>query len=747
MFRRYWFVLSLASLLLVGLPGFLVFVADLLGYEGEIDSWLEGRLGLSHRFSIGSIPGIVLFLLPLVLILLYFLKLRRKPLTVSSTFLWKKSIEDLHVNRFLQWMRHNTLLLLQLASLLGLIYAIVGPRLHGSSASGRHYIITVDNSASMNATDVSPTRLEWAKAQALREIDAATDSDFGMVIVFNSTAEIRQSRTSNRALLRRAVADVRPTSHSTRIEEALILAESLANPARSTENEAVRPLDAEPGKERTYAAPEGIPTTVHVFSDGRFSDVADFALNNLTIHLHIPELPRDTVNNIGIVRMDAVRDDADASKVEVSVRVLNFRAEVASVELKLDVLSRSGNLLDARQKSVYLPKRVVEYPEGESTIPTKDIPGEQIATFTLTGVDTAADVELRATLAGLQDAFPLDDRVSVILGIVRKARVLHVGPKNAAIAYFLDSPSTKDIADVRYITREQLADRKLYGDPARSGEIDLVIFHRCAPEREEDLPLANCLFVGAVPPPWKKTGTAGDPEIVEAVKFPRVQGWVDTHPIMRGLRGWQDLELAEAWRYEALPPRTPRLLEGDRGMPLIFTRSRGTNTDLILAFGLETEDGQWNTRWFMKIGFPLFLRNALYVLGNIRDAGAEDNLRPGQIQILRPPGGVAEIVVRSPSGEKTTIERGGRADFTFSGTDELGVYRVAAKDDERRFAVNLFDPEESHIEPRMSIRIGQEEVRAGVNRSQPLELWRYIVLLGLVLVVVEWYLYNLRVHV
>ena len=63
MLRRYWFVLSLASLFLVGLPGFLVFVADLLGYEGEINSWLEGRVGLSHRFAVGSAAGIVLFLL------------------------------------------------------------------------------------------------------------------------------------------------------------------------------------------------------------------------------------------------------------------------------------------------------------------------------------------------------------------------------------------------------------------------------------------------------------------------------------------------------------------------------------------------------------------------------------------------------------------------------------------------------------------------------------------------------------
>src|SRR5205085_10185440 len=174
--------------------------------------------------------AVVLFLAPLVLLLLYFLKLKRKPQAVPSTFLWKKSIEDLHVNRLLQWLRKNILLLLQLLVLLAAIYAVLAPRIHGSQTSGRHYILMIDNSASMSATDVQPSRLEWAKAEALKEIEAATDADFGMAIVFNRTAEIRQSYTSNRAVLRRAVESIRPTASQTRFDEALNLAASLANP-------------------------------------------------------------------------------------------------------------------------------------------------------------------------------------------------------------------------------------------------------------------------------------------------------------------------------------------------------------------------------------------------------------------------------------------------------------------------------------------------------------------------------------
>src|SRR5207249_3329821 len=201
-----------------------------------------------------------------------------KPIQVPSTFLWKKSIEDLHVNSLFQWLRNNILLILQLLILLALVYAILAPRLHGAGGRGKHYILMIDNSASMSATDVTPNRLEWAKAEAIKEIDVSSDSDFGMLIVFNSRAEIRQSYTNDRTVLQQRVREIEPTQRTTNIEEAMNLADSLANPKTSAENEAVRPADAAPDKERQYVTPEGMKAEIHLYSDGRFPDVPNFAL-------------------------------------------------------------------------------------------------------------------------------------------------------------------------------------------------------------------------------------------------------------------------------------------------------------------------------------------------------------------------------------------------------------------------------------------------------------------------------------
>jgi hypothetical protein len=75
------------------------------------------------------------------------------------------------------------------------------------------------------------------------------------------------------------------------------------------------------------------------------------------------------------------------------------------------------------------------------------------------------------------------------------------------------------------------------------------------------------------------------------------------------------------------------------------------------------------------------------------------------------------------------------------------VYEATWEDQTRRFAVNLFDPNESQIEPRPSVKIGETQVQAGPTRRQPRELWRWAVAFGLLFLLVEWWVYNRRVQV
>src|SRR3954470_13786487 len=118
-----------------------------------------GRINLANlpvRFStpLNGMEWAVLAGIPVAIIALYFLKLRRRPVQVPSTLLWRRSVEDLHVNSLFQRLRRSLLLFLQLLAVLLVILALLGPRMKGMVSQGGRVILAIDNSASMNATDV-----------------------------------------------------------------------------------------------------------------------------------------------------------------------------------------------------------------------------------------------------------------------------------------------------------------------------------------------------------------------------------------------------------------------------------------------------------------------------------------------------------------------------------------------------------------------------------------------------------------
>jgi type VI protein secretion system component VasF len=101
------------------------------------------------------------------------------------------------------------------------------------------------------------------------------------------------------------------------------------------------------------------------------------------------------------------------------------------------------------------------------------------------------------------------------------------------------------------------------------------------------------------------------------------------------------------------------------------------------------------------------------------------------------------------------LDRRDRNDVLFADTEQLGIYRyrVGGRNEKeldslvRGFAVNLTDINESNIEPRPAIRIGSERIAAGAERFQTREIWKWILLVALVLLVAEWLIYHRRIAV
>ncbi len=779
---RVWFPVTLVALLLLCVPVLVLIVMHLAGGDGDINDWLRGTFELTYGNPLPWGFGLLLLLIPFAILLLYFLKLKRKPLQVPSTFLWRKSIEDLHVNSLFQWLRENVLLLLQILAVLLLLYAVMGFRFHGSTATGQHYILMIDNSASMSATDVKPNRLEWAKREALKVIDAATEDSVGMVIVFNSRATTLQAYTSNKAKLRDAVNGIRASHLPTRLDDALTLADSLANPRRSTEDVASRPENAEAGQERTYVQPKGIPTDVYIFSDGRFPtpprSVVDnlnsrrlgntTALGKMVIHFHVAgKKGPEHVNNVGIVNFSAARliDEAargpgrDTLTLQVLVQVRNFLPKPEVVKVRLEAVA-DGKVLHRLEKLIDLPARTVVAEDKARGVAAKDEPGEGPVSFELPPLDRRATTVLHASLEAVGDDFPLDDQAWLVVGVVRKARVLLVGPGNPVLEAFFNQEATQKIAKVTPLTPADLA-KPAYREAARSGEYDLVIFDRCMPETEADMPQANTLCIDNPPPPWRRGR--------RPLRSPLLVMGNKSHPLLRHISTFWDVRVAEGFRFDAedslpeaareqfnldgkhpgkkaLPPLTRLIEAGD--VPVLFTVPRGEHTDLVMTFPLLNGKGELTTNWVLQPSFPLFMWNVLLTLGNVREGMREGTVRPGEPMVLRPEAGVEWIKVTPPGGPAERLTRGRRPDFIYANTDRVGLYDVERSDGVHHpFAVNLLDPEESNIEPRAEFDVGPDRVSAARTRSQPRELWKWLVLAGLALLLLEWYIYNRRVHV
>lgn len=177
---------------------------------------------------------LLLGLLPLIIIM-YLLKRRRNERPVSSIYLWQRMVRDVEANAPWQRLRRNLLLLLQLLFLTILIIALARPATPSTEPGGSATILILDTSASMAATDVAPSRLQAAKSQAQRIIDALPDEARVTIIEAGPKARILLTSSSDRRLARQAIENLQNGTASSDLATALQLAAAIADRQPETE--------------------------------------------------------------------------------------------------------------------------------------------------------------------------------------------------------------------------------------------------------------------------------------------------------------------------------------------------------------------------------------------------------------------------------------------------------------------------------------------------------------------------------
>ncbi len=750
-----------------------------------------------------------------ILIILYFLKLRRRDLEVSTTLLWKKAIQDLQANAPFQKLRRNILLILQLLALIAAIVAIGQPQIRSDLGVGERNIILIDRSASMSAIDGDAeiavgdrkTRLDIAKKEALSLIETLREpglfqresADQAMVIVFDSSAEVVEQFTTDKKVLKAAVESIKPTDAPTSMKEAMRLAKAYA-PRRIVEGKPVEGLDA------------GLPATIHLWSDGRIPDSQDAKPSegdDFKFHrVGVPEAVNVAITGL---RADRAYDQPQNLSVFVALQSTMTKPRQLDVELLID-----GSV--AAIKQITVPPATIPNPTGSTAssatpaapaadgspaapaagVPARPVPGTTGVIFPmerpegavmqvrLRGLDSTNQTPLAET-----DALEADNKAWLVVPPAKRMSVAVVTRGNLFITAALKG---LPLARLEQLTPEQYT--KLLKD-GKAGEFDVVVLDAWLPpvaKGEVGLPPGRYVVLGEVP-----TGAG----LIDKGKGPPsiFLDWSRQHPVMRSVTldpvVISESRVIEIQGKPGAPPaaETAPTPPGDaakkggnadaakKGAGGAATPSATTDqplgASLLIAStdqgpGIVESTGQdWRavvvpfdvakTNWPFDVSFVVFLASAVdYIGGGQGGASGIDRLvRPGDVISARLPAGADDARAKAPDGKEEPIVVAADGRAVYGPVRSLGVYDVSWKGvagpgdrtegarASRAYAADLLDAQESDIgaSDELILATGSvarlQQQRANLTTT----LWPYFVLGALGLVMLEWFVYNRKVHV
>jgi hypothetical protein len=332
-----------------------------------------------------------------VVVVFYLLKRRRVVKLVSSTVLWQKFLADTQANAPFQKLRHNWLLILQLLLLLLAILALSRPYFAGHTAATGLRVVILDASASMQSTDEEPSRFEKARREALQLVDSLKDQEEMLVLLAAGNTEVKQSATSDKAALRRALQNCQVTDSTTRLTEALKLADTLVRDKHDPE--------------------------IDLFSDGAAGDLSEFENKGMHVIYHRAGTRCD---NVGITTLDIRENPENPQERAIYTSVVNYSTNAR--QTVLDLLF-DGQVVDSRPLSLEA---------GETSPQVFTASQRQDGIFT-------ARIDIKDDLAA-------DNQASIVSLLPQPAKVLLVTGGNRFLEKALRAASRVDLTEARDTT-------------------------------------------------------------------------------------------------------------------------------------------------------------------------------------------------------------------------------------------------------------------------------------------------------
>jgi hypothetical protein len=332
-----------------------------------------------------------------VVIVFYLLKRKRVVKLVSSTLLWQKFLAETQASAPFQKLRKNWLLILQLILLVLAVLALSRPFFSAKTKPAELRVVILDASASMQATDENPSRFEKARAEALKWVDSLAGNDQMVILQAGANTEVKQSATTEKAALRRALQACACSDSPTRLVPALRMAESLVRDQRNAE--------------------------IHLFSDGAVPPLSEFENKALPLVYH---RVGQGANNLGIIALDTRVNPEDARQRAIYTSVANFSTNAMETELEL--------LLDER----LVETKPLTIPAGETS------PQVFLANQAQDGIFT-----VRLTV---KDDLAADNQASIVSLLPQPVKVLLVSKGNRLLEKALRAAANVELATATDLT-------------------------------------------------------------------------------------------------------------------------------------------------------------------------------------------------------------------------------------------------------------------------------------------------------
>src|SRR5690606_38123718 len=131
-------------------------------------------------------------------VVLYILRLRRRPVPVAFLPLWETSLVERKASALRSRLQRLFSLLLSLLLVLALIFALVDPRVESEEADGRSIVVLLEVSASMGEESEVRARLELAKVRVSEWFSSLGPGDEMLLIELGARPRPLGARTGDK---------------------------------------------------------------------------------------------------------------------------------------------------------------------------------------------------------------------------------------------------------------------------------------------------------------------------------------------------------------------------------------------------------------------------------------------------------------------------------------------------------------------------------------------------------------------